>query len=97
MSRETTNKIKKGGKYNMYKEKKPEVMTEAELREYRIPQETVFIYTEQPMSIGAYSSPIDWWGCPRCHSVIEHDFQNYCGHCGQRVSWKKYAKLYANK
>ena len=74
----------------MKKEKKPELMTLEELREYRTPQETVFIYT-------ANRDNIDWWGCPRCHSVIEHDFQNYCGHCGQRVSWKRYAKLYSEK
>ena len=83
----------------MKKEKKPESMTLEELRAYRIPQETVFIYTEHCDGYRGCNAEyhIDWYGCPRCHRVIDHDFQNYCGHCGQRVSWKHYAKLYSGK
>ena len=79
----------------MYKEKKPKLMSLEELREYRPPKESVFIYTEHCNGFRGYDAAyqIDWWGCPRCHSVIEHDYQNYCGYCGQRVSWKRYTKL----
>lgn len=80
-------------------EKRLEEYTLEELREYRIPKEVVFIYTEHcDGHVGCDAAyQIDWHGCPRCHSVIEHDFQDYCGHCGQRVSWKRYAKLYSEK
>ena len=28
--------------------------------------------------------------CPRCHHLIARDYQNYCGHCGQMLSWDDY-------
>ena len=27
--------------------------------------------------------------CPRCKSVIEYDFQSYCGNCGQYIDWSR--------
>ena len=30
--------------------------------------------------------------CPRCGAAIEFDFQNYCGNCGQKLSWIGYGK-----
>ena len=27
--------------------------------------------------------------CPRCKSVIEYDFQSFCGNCGQHIDWSK--------
>lgn len=73
-----------------------EELTLEELREFRIPQEVVFIYTEHCDEHIGYDAAycIDWHGCPRCHTVIENAFQKYCGSCGQRVSWNRYAKLY---
>ena len=30
--------------------------------------------------------------CPRCGVSFEYDYQNYCGHCGQRLKWTGYSK-----
>ncbi len=27
--------------------------------------------------------------CPRCKSVIEYEYQSYCGSCGQYLDWSK--------
>lgn len=38
--------------------------------------------------------------CPKCDIPIECDYQKYCGHCGQRLSWVGYKnakKRYAGK
>lgn len=38
--------------------------------------------------------------CPKCEIPIEYDFQKYCTHCGQCLSWVHYkdAKIrYAGK
>ena len=75
----------------MYKEKKPELMSLEELREYRTPKEAVYIYTHisYPNSVKTIN---EWWGCPSCRAVIERDGQRHCGVCGQRVSWKNFYK-----
>lgn len=73
----------------MKKEKKPESMSLEELREYRIPKEAVFIYSYYSHQ---YFCDLEFWGCPRCKAVIEHEGQGYCGACGQRVSWKNFYK-----
>ena len=28
--------------------------------------------------------------CPKCHHLVARDYQNYCGHCGQKLSWDDY-------
>lgn len=28
--------------------------------------------------------------CPKCHHLVAKDYQNYCGHCGQKLSWDDY-------
>ena len=28
--------------------------------------------------------------CPRCDISFEHDFQNFCSHCGQNLSWENF-------
>ena len=28
--------------------------------------------------------------CPKCHHLVARDYQNYCGHCGQMLSWDDY-------
>ena len=30
--------------------------------------------------------------CPECNSILKSDWQSYCGHCGQRLSWEGYSK-----
>lgn len=30
--------------------------------------------------------------CPKCDVPMEYEFQNYCGHCGQRLNWIHYNK-----
>ena len=27
--------------------------------------------------------------CPRCKMVIKHEYQSYCGNCGQYLDWSK--------
>ena len=82
----------------MEKRERPiEDYTLEELREFRIPKEVVYIYTERWYNCNDYTpdkpNVVDWYGCPRCRSVIENAFQDYCGCCGQRVAWNRYAKL----
>lgn len=33
-----------------------------------------------------YAFPV----CPKCGISMEHDYQNYCSYCGQRLSWVRY-------
>ena len=47
-----------------------------------------------PMHVSKYSSYYDsvhgrvyFAECPKCGSVIDRDFQNYCGRCGQALCW----------
>ena len=28
--------------------------------------------------------------CPKCRHLVAWDYQNYCGHCGQMLSWDDY-------
>lgn len=28
--------------------------------------------------------------CPKCNIPMEYDYQNYCSHCGQKLSWVHY-------
>lgn len=68
----------------MKKNKKTkEPLTKKELLRFRKPMEAIYIYS--------YDS-YEWWGCPRCKSVIERDGQRYCGCCGQHISWKNFYK-----
>ena len=30
--------------------------------------------------------------CPRCNTTFEHDYQRFCGYCGQRLKWTYYSK-----
>ena len=31
--------------------------------------------------------------CPKCHHLVARDYQNYCGHCGQMLSWDDYEQV----
>ena len=31
--------------------------------------------------------------CPKCHHLVAQDSQNYCGHCGQMLSWDDYEQV----
>lgn len=30
--------------------------------------------------------------CPRCGISMEREYQRFCDHCGQRLSWKDYGR-----
>lgn len=49
-----------------------------------------------PMRVHNYRKLWDWNGysdypiCPQCQTLFDNEYQAYCGHCGQRLSWKDY-------
>ena len=30
--------------------------------------------------------------CPRCNTILEYSYQNYCHGCGQRLNWALYSE-----
>ena len=30
--------------------------------------------------------------CPRCNLPMEREYQRYCDHCGQALSWKDFSR-----
>ena len=86
---------------NLFKKSKtrkenPEELTKKELVEFRQPQEAIFIYSYDSYQHG-YKETYKWWGCPRCKKVIERDGQQYCGNCGQHISWKNFYNQHRRK
>jgi len=39
-----------------------------------------------------YSDGTAYSICPRCHVPMDREFVNFCGYCGQHLSWKNYRK-----
>ena len=38
-----------------------------------------------PSSQGGFDA---YYVCPRCGCSLDREFCSFCGHCGQRLSWK---------
>ena len=48
---------------------------------YRIPIEVQSVY------LGRDFCSSEFPGCPRCYRTLFRNFQPYCDHCGQQLSW----------
>ncbi len=31
--------------------------------------------------------------CPRCHYLLDREYQRYCDYCGQALGWKGFSKV----
>ena len=54
---------------------------------YRIPMKVVAV-RRYPSNPELFTYPL----CPRCDLPMDREYQNYCEHCGQALSWSQLNK-----
>ena len=60
------------------------IKTAMELEERNTPMQVQIKY-----SVHKYTYILERQQCPNCSKPIIYSQPNYCGHCGQRLNWRK--------
>lgn len=60
------------------------IKTAMELEERNTPMQVQIKY-----SVHKYAYILERQECPNCSKPIIYSQPNYCGHCGQRLNWRK--------